>query len=253
MRRLLALALLVCCSGTVLAQMLPMPGSRQIEGGLGHINRDQSWFGKNTFSNTILYPAASTGTQVSCLGLDASNNVVKNAAACGSGGAGAPVKGTVLPSSVYLGGASGNLSSTFFVPTTNTNGAGAIEGIGVVASLSVDAPAVLQFNMPEVIPSGTLKLRVLAWTTNTTNALVSKLTVKDANVAAGNSLGTSTLNTESQLTVTWTATADIMTENKITLTSTPAANDVLTVLATFNSTGWTLATASVWQFSIVWE
>ena len=45
-----------------------------------------------TFSatNGIVYSGAAVGTQVACLGLDASNNVVKNAAACGSGGGGTP-------------------------------------------------------------------------------------------------------------------------------------------------------------------
>ncbi len=158
--------------------------------------------------------------------------------------------GPILPSSVYLGGASGNLSPTFYIPATNTNAAGAIEGIGVVGSLGSDAPAVLQFNMPEVIPSGTLKLRCLAMANATSG--VAKLTVKDKNVAAGASLGTSTLNSETQLSQTW-ATADILVENKITLTSSPVANDILTVLATFNTTGWTLTAASVWQLSLVWE
>ncbi len=158
--------------------------------------------------------------------------------------------GPILPSSIYLGGASGNLSPTFYIPATNTNAAGAIEGIGVVGSLGSDAPAVLQFNMPEVIPSGTLKLRCLAMANATSG--VAKMTAKDKNVAAGASLGTSTLNSETQLSQTW-ATADILVENKITLTSSPVANDILTVLATFNTTGWTLTASSVWQFSIVWE
>ena len=158
--------------------------------------------------------------------------------------------GPILPSSVYLGGASGNLSPTFYVPATNTNAAGAIEGVGVVASLGSDAPAVLQFNMPETIPSGTLKLRCLAMANATSG--VAKLTIKDKNAAAGASLGTTTLNSETQVSQTW-ATADILVENKVTLTSTPSANDILTILATFNTTSWTLAAASVWQFSIVWE
>ncbi len=158
--------------------------------------------------------------------------------------------GPLLPSSIYLGGASGNLSPTFYIPATNTNAAGALEGIGVVGSLGADAPAVLQFNMPESIPSGTLKLRCLAMANATSG--VAKMTAKDKNVAAGASLGTSTLNTETQLSQTW-ATADILVENKITLTSSPVANDILTVLATFNTTGWTLTASSVWQFSIVWE
>ncbi len=63
--------------------------------------------------------------------------------------------GPILPSSIYVGGASGNLSPTFYVPATNTNTAGAIEGIGVIASLGSDAPAVLQFNLPESTLTGT--------------------------------------------------------------------------------------------------
>lgn len=110
--------------------------------------------------------------------------------------------------------------------------------------------------MPESIPTGTLKLRCLAMAFATSGRAL--LTVKDKNVAAGNSLGTSTLNAETQIGQTW-ATADILVENKITLTSSPSANDILTVLATFNATSvigganWTLAAPSTWQLSIVWE
>ena len=158
--------------------------------------------------------------------------------------------GPILPSSIYVGGASGNLSPTFYIPASNTNGAGAIEGIGVIASLGADASAVLQFNLPEVIPTGALKLRVLAWANATSG--VAKLTVKDNQTAAGSNIGVTTLTTETQLSQTW-ATADIIVENKITLTTTPTANSILTALATFNTSGWTLAAASVWQFSLVWE
>jgi hypothetical protein len=158
--------------------------------------------------------------------------------------------GPILPSSIYLAGASGNLSPTFYVPATNTNTAGAIEGIGVVASLGADAPAVLQFNLPESIPSGALKLRVLAWANATSG--VAKLTVKDNQTAAGSNIGATSLTTETQLSQTW-ATADIIVENKMTLTTVPTANSILTVLATFNTASWTLAAASVWQFSLVWE
>lgn len=159
--------------------------------------------------------------------------------------------GPILPSSVYLGGASGNLFPNFYVPATNTNAAGALEGIGVVASLAADASAVLQFNMPESIPSGTLKLRILGMA-NEASSHVAKITISDKNVAAANSLGTSTLNAESQTTITF-ATADILTEAKVTLTSSPSANDILTVLAKFQTTGWTVAVVSTYQFSIVWE
>jgi hypothetical protein len=75
---------------------------------LGHAN---TWSGIQTFSaaNGIVYSGAATGTQVACLGLDASNNVIKSAAACGSGGGGTP------------GGSSGNIQY---------NNAGAFGGFG---------------------------------------------------------------------------------------------------------------------------
>jgi hypothetical protein len=158
--------------------------------------------------------------------------------------------GPILPSSVYLGGASGLLFPNFYVPATNTNAAGVLEGIGVIASLTADANAVLQFNMPESLPSGALKLRILSMANATTGVM--KLTVKDKNVAAGASLGTSSLNTETQVSQTW-ATADILVENKVTLTTSPSANDIVTVLATFNTASWTLAAISTHQFSLVWE
>ena len=109
--------------------------------------------------------------------------------------------GPILPSSIYLGGASGNLSATVYVPNTNTNTAGAIEGVGVVASLTADAPAVLQFNIPEVIPSGTIKLRILAMANATSG--VAKLTVKDASTSAGSNIGATTLTSETQVSQTW--------------------------------------------------
>ena len=158
--------------------------------------------------------------------------------------------GPILPSSVYLGGASGNLSSTVYVPATNTNNAGAIEGIGVVASLGSDAAAVLQFNLPESIPSGTCKLYARAWANATSG--VAKLTISDGQTADGSNIGATTLSAETQVSQTW-ATADIIVANKVTLTTSPTANNILTVLATFNASGWTLAATSVWQFSLVWE
>ena len=161
--------------------------------------------------------------------------------------------GPLLPSSVYTGGASGYVTPSVYIPATNPNNAGAIEGLGVVASLSVDAPAVLQFNMPETIPSGTCKLRILAWANAT--AGVAKLTISDGATSTGSNIGVTTLTAETQISQTWT-TADVMVlvgGAALTLTTVPTANQMLTILATFNMTSWTLAQNSVWQFSIVWE
>jgi hypothetical protein len=158
--------------------------------------------------------------------------------------------GPILPSSIYLGGASGNLYPSFYVPVTNTNLAGAVEGIGVVASLAADADAILQFNLPESIPTGVAKIRCLAWANAT--AGIAKLTIRDGQTAAGSNIGATTLTAETQVSQTW-ATADIIVENKVTITTVPTANSILTVRATFNTSGWTLAQTSTWLFSLVWE
>lgn len=158
--------------------------------------------------------------------------------------------GPILPSSLYLGGASGNLFPNFYVPATNTNAAGAIEGVGVVASLAAEAPAVMQFNMPEVIPTGTLKLYCRAMANAVSGTAL--LTVSDGATSGGSNIGATTLTAETQLGQAWSA-ADVLVENKITLSTSPTANQILTVLATFNHTSWTLAAASTWQFSLVWE
>ena len=159
--------------------------------------------------------------------------------------------GPLLPSSIYLGGGLGALFPNFNIPQFNTNGAGAFEGIGVVGSLGGDVPAVLQFNMPpSALPTGTLKLRTLALATASTG--VAKLTIKDGHTPVGSSIGVASLNSEPQVSQTWTA-SDVLIENKITLTTAPSAGDVVTILVTFNTSGWTLATVSTWQFSLIWE
>src|ERR1700732_503888 len=122
--------------------------------------------------------------------------------------------GPILPSSIYLGGASGNLFPNFYIPATNTNNSGALEGVGVVASLGADASAVLQFNMPEVIPTGTLKCRCLAMANATSG--VAKLTLSDGVTSAASNIGATTLTADTQVSQTW-ATADILVENKVTL------------------------------------
>jgi hypothetical protein len=160
--------------------------------------------------------------------------------------------GPFFPSSIYLGGASGNLSSAVYISAAGTTVANsAIEGVGVVASLAADAAAVLQFNLPEVIPTGALKCRVLAWANATSG--VAKLTLSDGQTAPGSNIANTTLTADVQISQTWSS-ADVIVENKVTLaTSSPTANSILTVLATFNTSGWTLAQSSVWQFSLVWE
>jgi hypothetical protein len=160
--------------------------------------------------------------------------------------------GPIFASSIYLGGASGNLSSTVYISAAGTTVANsAIEGVGVVASLAADAAAVLQFNLPEVMPTGVMKCRVLAWANATSG--VAKLTLSDGQTAPAANIANTTLTADAQISQTWSS-ADVIVENKVTLaTSSPTANSILTILATFNTSGWTLAQSSVWQFSLVWE
>lgn len=170
--------------------------------------------------------------------------------------------GPIFPSSMYIGGANGNLSTTVYIPNTNTNAAGAMEGIGVVASLAagVNAPCVLQFNIPETLPAGAAKLRMLAWANATSGTAYWQ--VSDGQTAPGSNIGAATLtgeNAGNSFSQTW-ATADVIVENKIALATSPVVNDILTVLVTFNGTqvgggaaNWSLAAVSVWQFSLVWE
>lgn len=158
--------------------------------------------------------------------------------------------GPLLPSSIYLGGASGELFPNFYIPATNTNAAGALEGVGCIASLGTIGNCVMQFNLPEVIPSGTMKLRALATANATTgNAIVN---ISDGVTAPGSNIGAATLAADSTITQAWSV-ADVLVENKVNLSSIAVANGILTVLAAFNFNGWTLAAVSSWQFSVVWE
>jgi hypothetical protein len=171
--------------------------------------------------------------------------------------------GPLLPSSVYLGGASGNLSPQFYIGTTASGsgaaaGYSAMEGIAAIASLTTAAAAqaVLQFNLPEVIPTGTLKLRTLAMAAAASGAAT--WAVHDAVTAAGVAIGASSFTTETTQTITWSGSAgttvDNLIENKQNLTPVAVANGILTCVIVYApAANFTLAQQSVWQFSVVWE
>ena len=125
-------------------------------------------------------------------------------------------------------------------------------GLGIAASLGTDTVWQLRFPIPPSVPSGTLKLRLLALANASSGN--AKVTVKDVNVAAAASPSAATLTSETQATVTWSmGDADKYKETKIALTSTPAGNDTLVVALNFNSSGWTLAQVSTWIATIIWE
>jgi hypothetical protein len=157
--------------------------------------------------------------------------------------------GPIGPSSVYLGGAAGNLFPNFYAGAGG-NASSHDEGIGVVASLGADATAELRFPMPSGIPTGTLKLMIRAIATDSSHVV--KLTVSDASCGSGTSPSGLTLTAESQTTITFAVSGGYI-DAKVTLTTTPAANDTLVVAVKFQTSGWTLAVVGTFMFWVLWE
>ena len=165
--------------------------------------------------------------------------------------------GPICPSSVYFGDSNGRTFPNFYAGAGG-NAAAHDEVIGVQASLAGDSTVELRFIMPPTIPTGTLKLVLLALANATANA--AKLTVSDgaatpaASPAASGNPSAITLTAESQTTVTWAASEnDRYKLAKITLTTAPAGSDVLVVAIKFQTTGWTLAVVSTWIAYLLWE
>jgi len=159
--------------------------------------------------------------------------------------------GPIYPSSLYPGDTTGRLFPNFY-SGAGGNASPVDQGMGVMASLSADATWELRFAMPPSIPSGTLKLRLLALANATSG--VAKVTVKDGRCPAGSSPSAASLTSETQTSITWGAgNNDEYMEAKVTLTTSPSGNDILVVALTFNTSGWTLAVVSTWLASIIWE
>lgn len=127
------------------------------------------------------------------------------------------------------------------------------EGLGVEASVGADSIWRLRFQTPEVLPTGTGKLRLLALANATTG--VSKTNVKWASVAVAEDPSSATLNAEGTDTVTWAAGEnDDYQEQKTTLDGdTLVAGEIVVMDLTFETTSWTLAQISTWFPSIIWE
>jgi hypothetical protein len=132
------------------------------------------------------------------------------------------------------------------------------EGYGVIASLNADVTLELRFHMPPTIPTGTMKMRILALANATSGA--AKVTVKDqvatpaASPSASGNPSAVSLTSETQSTVTWTTSEnDRYKETKVPLSTSAAGNDVMVVAILFSTSGWTLAQVSTWIFSIIWE
>jgi hypothetical protein len=159
--------------------------------------------------------------------------------------------GPITPSSTYPADASGRLFPSFY-SGSGGNAAPHDEGLGVKSSLDADATWELRFPMPPSIPTGTLKLRLLALANATSGT--AKVTIKDGRCPAGTSPSAASLTSETQVSLTWASgNNDQYLESKTALSATPSGNDMLVVALTFNTSGWTLAAVSTWLATIIWE
>lgn len=120
-----------------------------------------------------------------------------------------------------------------------------VYGINVIASLSANATAFLQFKMPSVIPTGTLTLGLIM----TVNATSGDAKVNPTWAACALGANYNTLSQVAETASTITATAiDLLQETQITLdaTTAPTAGEVLVMNLVFETSGWTIAAISTW-------
>lgn len=128
-----------------------------------------------------------------------------------------------------------------------------VEGMGVEASVGANATWQLLFEMPQVLPTGTAKLRLLAVAASTANA--AKVNPTWGMCAVEESYDTITLTAEGTQTITWsTGDTDQFKELIVTLDAdTVVADEILVMGLVFETTSWTLAVVSTWLASIIFE
>ncbi len=128
------------------------------------------------------------------------------------------------------------------------------EGLGVQASLGADSIWRLWWRMPQTIPSGTPKLRLVAHANATSGN--AKFDPKWIEVNIGDDADAATPASEGTQTLSWAAgEAYDFKEIKTTLDvgTFPAAGEFLKMDLTFITASWTLAAISVWLPEIIWE
>lgn len=132
------------------------------------------------------------------------------------------------------------------------NNASHDQGIQVKASLDADSTVEFRFAVPPIVPSGTLKARLI-FLANATSGTI-KFTVQDATVSVGASPSAASLTSETQSSLTWAAgDNDKYKEIKVTLTAAPVGNDELVIAVKFQTTSWTLAQILTALITIIWE
>jgi hypothetical protein len=158
--------------------------------------------------------------------------------------------GPIFPTSAFPV-TSGKVFPGFHVAATGTSKHD--EGLRVMPSLDGDAIWRLRFHLPTVLPSGTLKLRLIGLCS--VNSLVAKVNPKWASVAMGEAPTDATLQAEGTTTVTWgVSDSNKYIETKITLDAdTAVAGEVIAMDLTFETSSWTLSQISTWIPALIWE
>lgn len=147
-------------------------------------------------------------------------------------------------------GTSGELFAIFYT----TAGGSDMEGLGCAAAadISADRTYTLLFQMPEVLPSGTPKLRISSFANASSGNIVVNPTWRAAATSGFDPdvAGTAEGNT----TITFTAVDDWV-ETKITLdaTTVPAAGQTLQVDLIFVDASITVAAPSGHFVDVIWE
>lgn len=119
------------------------------------------------------------------------------------------------------------------------------------ASLGADSIWRLGWILPQVLPSGTFKLRLRCQANATSGA--AKINPKSAVVAAGNDPAGATLTAEGTQTLTWAAgDNDKYKDLDVALTPTPVAGSSYIMDLTGETSGWTLAQILAFTPMLIW-
>lgn len=128
-----------------------------------------------------------------------------------------------------------------------------MHGIAAAADIASDGTAWhLIFEMPQILPSGTAKLRIISRANATTGVI--GLNVSWASVAVTESPDDATLNDEGSVDITTSATADRYVETLLTLDAdTVVADEVIHMNIDVDDSAHTIAAETGLFFSIIWE
>lgn len=137
---------------------------------------------------------------------------------------------------------------------SGSNGIQQEEGLGVMASLNGNATWSLRFQMPETLPSGTPKLRLIALAAANTGT--AQVKVQWAPVAMGEDPSSASLNPGDTVSPAWSSgdSNKYKEVGPVSLTYyTIDGGDIVIVALNFLTSSWSLAAVSTWQASIIWE